>query len=53
MSRKGVTAEEKKSRMLDLFYETGECFQLKVSFTIWIQHIPKTAIDAGIGKVGT
>lgn len=30
MSKKGVSADEKKSRMLQLFYETGECFQLKV-----------------------
>ncbi|XP_066140524.1 meiotic nuclear division protein 1 homolog [Euwallacea fornicatus] len=29
MSKKGVSLEEKKSRMLDLLYETGECYQLK------------------------
>ncbi|XP_018565864.1 meiotic nuclear division protein 1 homolog [Anoplophora glabripennis] len=29
MSRKGVSAEEKRSRMLQLFHEKGECFQLK------------------------
>lgn len=29
MSKKGVSADEKKHRMLELFYETGECFQLK------------------------
>ncbi|CAH2006001.1 unnamed protein product [Acanthoscelides obtectus] len=29
MSKKGVSAEEKKTRMLQLFYERGECFQLK------------------------
>lgn len=29
MSKKGVSAEEKKNRLLQLFYEKGECFQLK------------------------
>ncbi|XP_072386999.1 meiotic nuclear division protein 1 homolog [Diabrotica undecimpunctata] len=29
MSKKGVSAEEKRNRMLQLFYEKGECFQLK------------------------
>ncbi|XP_028130262.1 meiotic nuclear division protein 1 homolog [Diabrotica virgifera virgifera] len=29
MSKKGVSAEEKRDRMLQLFYERGECFQLK------------------------
>lgn len=29
MSKKGVSAEEKRKRMLQLFYERGECFQLK------------------------
>ncbi|CAG9813427.1 unnamed protein product [Phaedon cochleariae] len=29
MSKKGVSAEEKRTRMLQLFYEKGECFQLK------------------------
>lgn len=29
MSRKPVSAEEKRTRMLQLFYERGECFQLK------------------------
>ncbi|KAJ8932410.1 hypothetical protein NQ314_014667 [Rhamnusium bicolor] len=29
MSKKGVSAEEKRTRMLQLFYERGECFQLK------------------------
>lgn len=30
MSKKGVSAEEKRNRMLQLFFEKGECFQLKV-----------------------
>lgn len=30
MSKKGVSAEEKRNRMLQMFYEKGECFQLKV-----------------------
>nr|CAI5844515.1 unnamed protein product [Callosobruchus analis] len=29
MSKRGVSAEEKKTRMLQLFYEKAECFQLK------------------------
>ncbi|VEN39036.1 unnamed protein product [Callosobruchus maculatus] len=29
MSKRGVSAEEKKARMLQLFYERAECFQLK------------------------
>ncbi|XP_050311354.1 meiotic nuclear division protein 1 homolog [Anthonomus grandis grandis] len=29
MSKKGVSAEEKRTRMLELFYQKGECFQLK------------------------
>ncbi|XP_066250090.1 meiotic nuclear division protein 1 homolog [Euwallacea similis] len=29
MSKKGVSLEEKKSRMLELLHETGECYQLK------------------------
>ncbi|CAG9865392.1 unnamed protein product [Phyllotreta striolata] len=29
MSKKGVSAEEKRTRLLQLFYEKGECFQLK------------------------
>lgn len=35
MSRgKGVSAEEKKTRMLQLFYEKKEFFQLKVTIMI-------------------
>ncbi|KAJ8923222.1 hypothetical protein NQ315_001777 [Exocentrus adspersus] len=29
MSKRGISAEEKRNRMLQLFYEKGECFQLK------------------------
>ncbi|KAL1495031.1 hypothetical protein ABEB36_010517 [Hypothenemus hampei] len=29
MSKKGLSIEEKKIKMLELFHETGECFQLK------------------------
>jgi hypothetical protein len=30
MSRKGLSAEEKRTRMLQIFYEKREFFQLKV-----------------------
>ncbi|XP_030754265.1 meiotic nuclear division protein 1 homolog [Sitophilus oryzae] len=29
MAKKGLSVEEKKGRMLELFYETGECYQIK------------------------
>lgn len=35
--RKGVSADEKRSRMLELFYEKKEFFQLKVSFVSVIE----------------
>ncbi|KAJ8943285.1 hypothetical protein NQ318_017303 [Aromia moschata] len=41
MSRKGVSAEEKKSRMVQLFYERGECFQLKFHLRNWKKLRPK------------
>lgn len=39
MSRKGVSAEEKRSRMLQLFHEKGECFQLKVNIYFMLFHL--------------
>jgi len=39
MAKKGVSAEEKKTRMLELFYETGECYQLKVCLFVFARVI--------------
>lgn len=44
MAKKGVSAEEKKTRMLELFYETGECYQLKVCLFVFARAI----YDGGI-----